>query len=310
MAPAMRPSPRSESEDHMGAGSMSARGRASALLAAWAALAGLAGCAAPAQVAPPRPAQQAGSQAAPLAVATAPAANACTRPGAADAGYRTLDGAAAIALLGPPPEPGSEAQQRDLEAVLAAQRAARDTPRRALAIADSKASCARFADALGAEVPGSVLPFLDRVAWQVSGVTGVAKRHYRRARPYVGQPAVERLADAAASPAEAADRDVAAAHDFSSYPSGHSAFGAACAILLAGMVPERAGPLFERARSYAESRVIVGAHFPRDVEAGRMAGQLAMASIRQDPCFRADESQARAALRTALQLPVESSAAN
>jgi acid phosphatase (class A) len=304
MAPAMRPSPRSELEDSMGAGSRVGTGHALAAIVAIAALAALAGCAARAVV-PAAAGATVGT-----APASAPAAATCARPGASDAGYRTLDGAAAMALLGPPPEAGSEAQQRDLEAVLAAQRAARDTPRRALAIADSKASCARFADALGAEVPAAALPFLDRVAWQASAVTGAAKRHYRRARPYVGQPAVERLADAIASPAEAADRDVADAHDFSSYPSGHSAFGAACAILLAGMVPERAAALFERARSYAESREIVGAHFPRDVEAGRMAGELAMAFIRQDPCFRADEAQARSTMRAALQLPVEAAGAH
>jgi len=269
-------------------------GRGLAMLVA---LATLAGCAAHTAIMP-APAQPAPASAAPAGSATP-----CSRPAGADAGYRSLDPAMLVALLGPPPDAQGEAQQRELDAVLAAQRAARDTPRRAQAIADSKASCARFADALGADVPGAVLPFLDRVAWQAAGVTGAAKRHYRRARPYVGHPAVERLADAAPDPAEAADADVAAAHDFSSYPSGHSAFGAACAILLAGMVPERAGALFERARSYAESREIVGAHFPRDVEAGRAAGALAMAAIRQDACFGADESQARKALRAALQLP-------
>ncbi|MFM2287746.1 MAG: hypothetical protein RL684_889, partial [Pseudomonadota bacterium] len=215
------------------------------------------------------------------AIVPAPAAHAqgagaaCVRPAMAGAGYRSLDPAAVIALLGPPPDVHGEAQQRELDAVLAAQAAARDTPRRALAIADSKASCARFADALGAEVPAAVLPFLDRVALQAAGVTGAAKRRYHRARPYVGHAEVERLADVVADAAAMADRDAADARDFSSYPSGHSAFGAACAILLADMVPERAGALFERARSYAESREIVGAHFPRDVEAGRVAGALA-----------------------------------
>ena len=273
------------------------RRRAARALVALALLATLSGCATRTAPAPVRPAHP---QVAIAGAVTAPAAGSCARPAA---GYHSLDGTAVIALLGPPPDVQGEAQQRELDAVLAVQRAARGTPRRAQAIADSTASCARFADALGAEVPAAALPFLDRVAWQASAATGAAKRHYRRARPYVGHPAVERLADAAASPAEAADKDAADAHDYSSYPSGHSAFGAACAILLADMVPERAAALFERARSYAESREIVGAHFPRDVEAGRAAGALAMASIRQDACFREDAAQARKAVRAALQPP-------
>jgi len=273
---------------------------AAAVQAALVTLLALAGCAGQPSIAP-APAAHAGDAGA----ATAPfvAGTTCVRPAEGGTGYRSLDPAAVIALLGPPPDVQGEAQQRELDAVLAAQAAARDTPRRALAIADSKASCARFADALGAEVPAAVLPFLDRVAMQAAGATGAAKRHYHRARPYVGHAAVERLADVAPDPGAAADRDATAARDSSSYPSGHSAFGAACAILLAGMVPERAGELFERARSYAESREIVGAHFPRDVEAGRVAGALAMASIQQDPCFREDEAAVRATLRAALQLP-------
>ncbi len=249
----------------------------------------LAGCAAQAPVQVPT---------ARTAVAAASCPREAVDPASGEATYRSLDATALIGLVGPPPEAGSEAQQRDLEAVLAAQRAARDTPRRALAIADADDSCVRFADALGGELPAAQLPFLDRVAWQAAGVTGAAKRHYRRARPYVGHAEVERLADIAVAPAPGA----ADARDYSSYPSGHAAFGAACAILLADMVPERAGALFERARSYAESREIVGAHYPRDVEAGRLAGALAMAAIRQDPCFRADEAPVRSAVRAALGL--------
>jgi acid phosphatase (class A) len=276
----------------------SGQARRPARLAAWLALAALAACAAHAPRAP-----QAAANAAGTVPATAPAAvAACMRPADPEAGYRSLDAGALVGLVGPPPAAGSDLQQRELEAVLAAQRAARDTPRRALAIADSDDSCVRFADALGAELPAAALPFLDRVAWQAAGVTGAAKRHYRRARPYVGHPAVERLGDIAPDPAAPLDRDAAAARDYSAYPSGHAAFGASCAILLADMVPERADALFERARSYAESREIVGAHYPRDVEAGRLAGALAMAVIRQDPCFREDEAPVRKAVRAALHL--------
>ena len=92
--------------------------------------------------------------------------------------------------------------------------------------------------------------------------------------------AVERLADVAPQaplPGGAAP-DYFAQRDHTSYPSGHGTLGAACAILMAAMVPERATELFARGREYGESRLVVGAHYPRDIEAGRIAATVAVAA--------------------------------
>lgn len=235
----------------------------------------------------------------------------CQRPASGAPRYLHAEAALATALVGPPPVEGSAEARSDLAAVLAAQRAARGTPRRALAIADSLGSCARFADALGREglfdAPATgdaaqALAFLDRAAIQASGFTGAAKRVYLRARPYVHEPRVERLADVAPGQPlpEGAKAGYFDERDHTSYPSGHGAFGATCSILLAGMVPERSAQLFERGRQYGESRIIVGAHHPRDIEAGRTAGAAAVALMQDDACFREDEIAARRALRAAL----------
>jgi membrane-associated phospholipid phosphatase len=100
-----------------------------------------------------------------------------------------------------------------------------------------------------------------------------------------------------------AEKDKAAdelAH--SSYPSGHASFGILCAILLADMVPEKREALVARGRDYAHSRLVVGAHFPTDVEAGRIAGTVAAALLWQNANFRRDLAEARTTLRTALGL--------
>jgi acid phosphatase (class A) len=51
--------------------------------------------------------------------------------------------------------------------------------------------------------------------------------------------------------------------------------------------------------------MIVGAHYPTDVEAGRITGTVAAALLLQNPLFQRDFAAARAQLRAQLQLPAE-----
>jgi acid phosphatase (class A) len=143
--------------------------------------------------------------------------------------------------------------------------------------------------------------FATRAARQVAGATGPPKTYWGRARPYVDNPSVERLGDVAPDSPLAIAGGFERAH--TSYPSGHTAFGTACAIVLARMVPEQRAALFARARLYGESRLIVGAHFPTDVDAGRRVGTAATGVMLQNAQFQADLHTARAQLRGALNLP-------
>ena len=212
------------------------------------------------------------------------------------------------ALLPPPPAAGSEGALRDLQAVLDAQRSARAAGITARAVGDATINCDRFADVwvtprgaagLAAGLAAG-FAFATRAALQVSAATGAPKRFWKRPRPFVVSDAVERLGDVAPdNPMPAA---AALERDHTSYPSGHAAFGTACAIVLAQMVPEERAALFARGRAYGESRVIIGAHFPSDVEAGRTIGAAASAVMLQNAQFRADLSAARRTLREVLGL--------
>jgi acid phosphatase (class A) len=223
-----------------------------------------------------------------------------------------------VELLPPPPGEGSPAQQADLAAVLEAQRAAHADGSIAHALADVQQSCGRFSDALGYDLTSAatakVLEFLDQTARQGAVISVPAKRYYRRTRPYAYSPEVERLGDI--SPQWSTnpefnmvgkltpDRQKAAdelAH--SSYPSGHATYGIECAILLAEMVPEKRAALFARNLDYDHSRMVVGAHFPTDLEAGRIAGTVAASLLLQNPGVRRDLAQARSSLRATLGLP-------
>src|SRR5258708_1506291 len=209
-----------------------------------------------------------------------------------------------VALLEPPPAAGSEAASQDLKAVLATQRAAHAQNTTERAEADAQASCGRVADVLRLNSGSTVaLAFATRAALEASAATGAAKRYWHRARPYVVSPEVERPGGiATGNPAGAAE---AKAWEYTSYPSGHAAFGAACAIVLAQMVPEERAALFARGRAYGQSRVIIGAHFPSDVEAGHLIGTVAAAFLLQSPQFQSDLRAARAGLRQSLGLPAE-----
>ena len=235
---------------------------------------------------------------------------ACPRPLEGPPNYLPVPPVNTLTLIGPPPAADSTAQRADLQAVLAAQREARQRHTTALAVADVEVSCARIASA-AAEFHGQAetaapLVFLNRAALQASSLTGAPKRFWRRPRPYLASDQVERLGDVAVNAGVPEFPGGAAAfrrqRDNTSYPSGHAAFGQACAILLARMLPERRRELFERGRGFGDSRLVVGAHYPSDVTAGRALATAGAALMFSNPCFEQDFSSARVALRRALGL--------
>ena len=121
----------------------------------------------------------------------------------------------------------------------------------------------------------AALEFASRAALQVALATAPAKRYWHRPRPYMASSEVERRGDVA--PDFPMPADLARERDISAYPSGHTAFGTACAIVLSQLVPEQRAALFARAQLYGESRITVGAHYPSDVEAGHLIGTAAAA---------------------------------
>jgi acid phosphatase (class A) len=193
-------------------------------------------------------------------------------------------------LLAPPPAPGSAEDRRDLEAVLAAQRAR--TPDSAKAAqADAEVSVFRFADVIGPAFTAERLPrtaaLFRQASREASAVIQIAKRHWGRPRPFDVSDDVKPVAELARNGA---------------YPSGHAAFGQLAAILLAEMVPEKRAELFARGRAYGENRVVAGLHYPTDVEAGRLAATAIAAALLRDAEFSRDFAASRAEVRAALGL--------
>lgn len=72
-----------------------------------------------------------------------------------------------------------------------------------------------------------------------------------------------------------------------SFPSAHAATAALYAELLKAAVPELSDKLEERVKSYDESRLVCGFHFPTDLVAGDKVGRAVAKALLADRAFKA-----------------------
>ena len=113
-------------------------------------------------------------------------------------------------------------------------------------------------------------------------ISGFPKYYYKRKRPFV------RFQEPTATP----QFEPELRRNFS-YPSGHTILGWASALLLTEINPERADTILARGMMYGESRVIVGAHWQSDVDAGRLAAAAAYARMHTSDRFLEQMRRAR-----------------
>ena len=78
-----------------------------------------------------------------------------------------------------------------------------------------------------------------------------------------------------------------------SYPSGHTILGWSSALLLSEINPAQADTLMARGYMYGDSRVIVGAHWQSDVDAGRLAASAAYVRLHNSARFQEQMNKAK-----------------
>lgn len=78
-----------------------------------------------------------------------------------------------------------------------------------------------------------------------------------------------------------------------SYPSGHTIFGWCAALILSEINLEQTEDLMARGYMYGESRVIVGAHWQSDVDAGMLAASVLYAKLHTSALFLEQMAKAR-----------------
>lgn len=79
-----------------------------------------------------------------------------------------------------------------------------------------------------------------------------------------------------------------------SFPSGHTILGWSAALLMSEINPDRATELLARGYRYGENRLVVGAHWQSDTDAGRLAASAAYAKLHTSERFLEQMAKARA----------------
>lgn len=219
------------------------------------------------------------------------------RPGVV-AGYIPRDKLIdSLALLPPPPEAGSEAQASD-DAARRAAIAIRETVRWKLAARDadytSPKSVDAFACTIGITISPSDTPHLNmllkRTLVDAGLATYKAKIKYNRTRPFV----------AANDNTTCYPKDEEKLRKDGSYPSGHSAYGWAWALILAEMVPDKADAIIQRGYQFGQNRIICGVHWQSDVNAGRVVAAAVVAQLHTNADFKAQFGAAQKEVQAAL----------
>lgn len=197
--------------------------------------------------------------------------------------HSVIDG---LALLPPPPAPGSAQQSAD-DAVFRASRRWVNTLRWQLAELDAELMPSAFACSIGIPVGTEATPHLNMLLRRTIMDSGMGiykvKQFYKRTRPFMAAD------DAICTPkyAEVLRKD-------GSYASGHAAVGWAWALVLAEVVPERADAVVRRGYEFAQSRVVCGVHWQSDVDAGHLVASAVVAQLHANSDFVAQLGAARA----------------
>lgn len=167
----------------------------------------------------------------------------------------------------------------------------RDTPRGARAIEDANLTEGwldrDFSEAFGYALTPANAPQIYKLINNMKEDAGdlatrKAKNHYMRPRPFMV------FNEPSATPG-----DEAALRKNGSFPSGHTAIGWATALVLAEINPDRAQQIIQRGYDFGESRVICGAHFQSDVDAGRLVGAAVVSRLHADKGFRKQLDKAK-----------------
>lgn len=208
----------------------------------------------------------------------------------------------AVALIGPPPAPGSAADAADRAAVKKTAAAigspAWQAGKNQLSLR-SASSMRIMGCALGRMLSARETPatwrLLARSNADVAGPTTTAKQHFRRDRPFVGDPNQQTCDPRTRDAVKPGTGDVLGF----AYPSGHAAQGRLAAKVLTQVVPARAAALRAWGEAVGDNRVACRLHWPSDVAAGRTLADAVFAQIRDQPAFRRDVAAARAELAEA-----------
>ena len=207
-----------------------------------------------------------------------------------DAYFTTEEMPDLVKWLPAPPDTGSTLFINDISRYYWGKEQRLDPERADMAIRDAEYSLDRiikeFSGPFGLEISREGTPEIYKVLQEgtatCDSICTNPKKYYMRTRPFV------LLDEGTLTPASEASLS-----RNGSYPSGHTILGWSAALLLMEINPARADTLLARGMMFGESRVIVGAHWQSDVDAGYLAASVAYAKLHTSERFLAQMRRAR-----------------
>ncbi|MEJ0091523.1 MAG: phosphatase PAP2 family protein [Limisphaerales bacterium] len=192
----------------------------------------------------------------------------------------------AARLLPPPPLLDSAEQAADMDQVKAIYHSASSNDI-AAAYSEKDFTVFNFTCAVGSFFQSNNLPkttvFFEKVQLDADTATGLAKKYFKRPRPYTADPS---LANGKLEKSF-------------SYPSGHSTESMVLALVLADLLPEKHDAIIAHARQMGWHRVQIARHYSTDIYAGRMLAQEVVRKMKQNPDFQKDFAEAKSEITAA-----------
>ena len=181
-----------------------------------------------------------------------------------------------------PPDTVGAAFTYDIMQYMWGKQMRQDKERAAIAIRDAvyglDCIIREFSEPFGMQISKEETPEIYKVLRDgtatCDSICKLPKKYYMRRRPFM------RMQEPTLYP-----QDEPALRKNGSYPSGHTILGWSSALLLSEINPNRADTILARGYMYGESRVIVGAHWQSDVDAGRLAASAAYARLHTSERF-------------------------
>lgn len=193
----------------------------------------------------------------------------------------------AMDTLPPPPKPDSAEFKRELENIIATQKKLTASEKDAILHEDHITPEMMVEPVLGKNYTPEAYPALYALlkhsasdAWRICDMT---QEYWKSPRPWNADARVEALAKKLARPG---------------YPSGHTTTNAVWAYVLADLFPAKRDALFKRAYAVAGNRIKAGAHFPHDVEGGKILAQAVYEKMRESEAYQRELAAAKEELKS------------
>jgi acid phosphatase (class A) len=192
----------------------------------------------------------------------------------------------AMDTLKPPPAPDSAEFKRSLEGIIALQKKLSAKEKEAILHEDHMSPEMIVLPVLGEEYTAEKYPALYTLlrhaasdAWRICDMT---QEYWKSPRPWNADPRVEALANKLARPG---------------YPSGHTTTNTVWAHVLSDLFPNKRSALLTRAYGVAGNRIKAGAHFPHDVEGGKILAKAVYEKMRTSKAYQRELEAAKEELK-------------